>query len=84
MKHDGINFVRNNNFRYIMSDLLKDFDRDEAKRIVEKLGGRAASSVSENTDFVVVGEKPGSKYDKAKKLGVKTIDEEEFKKLIKQ
>ena len=69
---------------FVFTGGLKDFDRDEAKRIVEKLGGRATSSVSASTDFVVAGEKPGSKYDKAKKLGVKIIDEEEFKKLIKR
>jgi DNA ligase (NAD+) len=69
---------------FVFTGGLKDFDRDEAKRIVEELGGRATSSVSASTDYVVAGEKPGSKYDKAKKLGVKIIDEEEFKKLIKQ
>lgn len=69
---------------FVFTGGLKDFDRDEAKRIVEELGGRATSSVSANTDFVVAGDKPGSKYDKAKKLGVKIIDEEEFKKLIKK
>ena len=69
---------------FVFTGGLKDFDRDKAKRIVEELGGRATSSVSASTSYVVAGEKPGSKYDKAKKLGVKIIDEEEFKKLIKQ
>ena len=68
---------------FVFTGALKEFSRDEAKRIVEELGGRAASSVSRNIDYVVVGEKPGSKYDKAKKLGLKIISEEEFKKLIK-
>lgn len=67
---------------FVFTGALKSFSRDEAKRLVEELGGRAASSVSRNVDFVVVGENPGSKYDKAKKLGLKIIDEEEFKKMI--
>jgi DNA ligase (NAD+) len=50
---------------------------------VEALGGRASSSVSKKTDFVVVGEDPGSKYEKAKGLGVKTISEEEFLEMMK-
>ncbi|RLF41012.1 MAG: DNA ligase (NAD(+)) LigA [Thermoplasmata archaeon] len=67
---------------FVFTGALKEFSRDEAKRIVEELGGRAASSVSRNVDYVVVGEKPGSKYEKAEKLGLKIISEEEFKKLI--
>ena len=67
---------------FVFTGALKEFSRDEAKRIVEELGGRAASSVSRNIDYVVVGEKPGSKYEKARKLGLKIITEEEFKKLI--
>jgi len=56
--------------------------RDEAKRMVLDLGGRVTNSVSRNVNYVVVGEKPGSKYRKALQLGVKTINEEEFLKLI--
>ena len=67
---------------FVFTGALSSFSREEAKHIVEELGGRAASSVSKNVDFVVAGEKPGSKYDKAKKLGVKIINEEEFKKMI--
>jgi DNA ligase (NAD+) len=67
---------------FVFTGGLRGFSRDEAKRMVEELGGRAVSSVSKATDYVVVGEKPGSKYEKAKKLGVKIIDEEEFRKLI--
>jgi DNA ligase (NAD+) len=46
------------------------------------MGATTASTVSKKVDFVVVGEDPGSKFDKAKELGIKTITEEEFKKMI--
>jgi DNA ligase (NAD+) len=55
--------------------------RADAKRTVEAAGGHVAGSVSAKTDFVVAGTDPGSKLDKAKELGVKIIDEEEFRKL---
>ncbi|HID94416.1 MAG TPA: hypothetical protein EYP60_10035, partial [bacterium (Candidatus Stahlbacteria)] len=56
---------------------------EEAKEKIEILGGRVSSSVSKKTDYVVVGESPGSKYTKALELGVKTLNEDEFKKLLK-
>ncbi len=62
---------------------LEEFSRTEAEKIVREFGGATSSSVSQNTNFVVVGKNPGSKYDKAKKLGIKIIDEEEFKEMIK-
>jgi DNA ligase (NAD+) len=46
------------------------------------MGAATASSVSKKVDFVVVGEDPGSKFDKAKELGIKTLTEEEFRKMI--
>ncbi|MCK4404708.1 MAG: NAD-dependent DNA ligase LigA [candidate division Zixibacteria bacterium] len=67
---------------FVLTGGLDSFTRDQARKMIEDLGGRISSSVSKKTDFVVVGEDPGSKYDKALKLGVKTINEEEFKKLI--
>ncbi|HHF58753.1 MAG TPA: NAD-dependent DNA ligase LigA, partial [Thermoplasmatales archaeon] len=67
---------------FVFTGALKSFTREEAKRIVEELGGRAVSNVSRNVDYVVVGENPGSKYERAKQLGLKIINEEEFKKLI--
>jgi DNA ligase (NAD+) len=67
---------------FVFTGALKSFGRDEARNIVESLGGMTASSVSKKVDFVVVGEDPGSKFDKAKELGIKTLTEEEFKKLI--
>jgi len=68
---------------FVLTGELKSFTRDEAKDMIRKAGGDVSSSVSKNTDYVVVGENPGSKYQKAKELGVKTIDEEEFIKLFK-
>ena len=62
---------------------LENFSRNDAKRLAENLGARVTSSVSANTDYVVVGAEPGSKFDNAKKLGIKILTEEEFKKLIK-
>lgn len=67
---------------FVLTGELEDFSRDEAKAKIRELGGDVSSSVSKKTDYVVAGDKPGSKYDKAKELGVKIIDEQEFKKLI--
>ncbi|MFH1888617.1 MAG: NAD-dependent DNA ligase LigA [Candidatus Omnitrophota bacterium] len=61
---------------------LKGFTRSEAENLVRKSGGNASSSVSKNTDFVVVGDNPGSKYDKARRLGRKIVSEKEFSRLI--
>jgi DNA ligase (NAD+) len=59
-----------------------NLSREDAKKIVEDLGGSVTSTISENIDYVVVGDKPGSKYEKAKKLGLKRISEEEFRKMV--
>ena len=66
----------------VLTGTLKEFSRNQAKEIIRKLGGRVTESVSKRTDYVVVGENPGSKYQKAQELGVTIINEEEFKKLI--
>jgi DNA ligase (NAD+) len=58
-------------------------DRTEAQEMVRNLGGEVSSSVSKNTSYVVAGEEAGSKLDKAQKLGVKIINEEEFLKMVK-
>jgi DNA ligase (NAD+) len=67
---------------FLFTGALKSFGRDEVRNMVESMGGMTASSVSKKVDFVVVGEDPGSKFDKAKELGIKTLTEEEFKKMI--
>ena len=67
---------------FVFTGALKGFERDEARNLVESLGGMTASTVSKKVNFVVVGEDPGSKFDKAKELGIKTRTEEEFKKMV--
>ena len=67
---------------FVLTGELTGFTRDEAKDMIRKRGGDISSSVSKKTDYVVAGENPGSKYDKAKELEVKIIDENELKKLL--
>jgi DNA ligase (NAD+) len=67
---------------FVFTGSLASFSREKAKEIVESLGAAATSSVSKKTDYVVVGEVPGSKYEKAKALGVAILDEEGFLNLI--
>jgi len=69
---------------FVFTGTLKSMTREKAKELVQALGGKASDSVSRNVDFVVVGEAPGSKYQKALQLGVKIINEEEFLNMIKQ
>lgn len=67
--------------QFVLTGTLKDFTRTQAKEIISELGGRVTGSISKKTDYVVAGEDPGSKYQKAQKLCVPIIDEEEFKKI---
>jgi len=67
---------------FVFTGALDRFSREEAQELVEKYGGRATSSVSRKTDFVVVGKDPGSKYDKARQLGVRILNEDEFVRLL--
>ena len=68
---------------FVITGTLKTLSRGEAEELVRKLGGKPSSSVSKATDFLVAGEEPGSKLEKAKALGVRIIDEEEFGKLLR-
>jgi len=67
---------------FVFTGSLEKFTRDEAQARVEALGGRATSSVSGETDYLVVGENPGSKLDEAREQNVKIIDEKKFLALI--
>jgi DNA ligase (NAD+) len=66
----------------VVTGSLTGFSRDQAKEAVLTRGGKAASSVSKKTDFVVVGESPGSKYDRAVSLDVPILDEDGFRVLL--
>jgi DNA ligase (NAD+) len=68
---------------FIFTGELESFSRIQAQKLVEELGGRWASSISKDIDFVIVGKNPGSKYDKAINLGLKILNEGEFKNLLK-
>ena len=66
----------------VVTGSLVDFSRDGAKEAIVSRGGKAASSVSKKTDYVVVGDSPGSKAEKAEQLGVPMLDEDGFKRLL--
>ena len=67
---------------FLFTGTLESFTRDEAKEAVEAEGGEVAGSVSKKVDFVVAGSTPGSKHERAKKLGLNIIDEKAFKELL--
>ena len=67
---------------FVLTGTLPTLSRDEAKEIIRANGGSVSGSVSKKTDYVLAGEEAGTKLDEAKKLGVKIISEEEFKKLL--
>lgn len=68
---------------FVLTGTLPSLTRSEASAIIESFGGKTSSSVSKKTDYVLAGEEAGSKLDKANKLGVAVITEEEFKEMIK-
>ncbi|MBS0625839.1 MAG: NAD-dependent DNA ligase LigA [Verrucomicrobia bacterium] len=67
---------------FVLTGALKHYTRDEAASLIKERGGKTAGSVSKNTDYVLVGEDPGSKYDKAKELKIDILSEEQFKKML--
>ena len=71
------------NKNFVFTGELESITRDEAKEKIRQLGGDISESVSKKTDFVVIGKNPGSKYNKARALGIKILDEKEFLKIIK-
>ena len=67
---------------FVLTGGLDSFTRTEARKIIEDMGGRVASSVSNKTDFVIAGKDPGSKYDNALRLEIRVLDESGFKEMI--
>ena len=69
---------------FVLTGTLSKYTREQATEIIEGLGGKVTGSVSKKTDYVIAGDNPGSKLDKALQLGVKVIDENEFERLTGQ
>lgn len=67
---------------FVVTGTLKNYEREDIEALIRQLGGKASGSVSKKTDYLVAGEKAGSKLDKAKELGVKVLTEEEFEELV--
>ena len=68
---------------FVLTGTLPTYTRSAASEIIESFGGKVSGSVSKKTTFVLAGEEAGSKLDKANALGVRVIDEQEFKEMIK-
>lgn len=74
--------MKNHSFQgqsFVLTGTLSEFSREEAAKLIKERGGKISSSVSKKTNYLLLGESPGSKYDKAKKLGVPILTESEFK-----
>ena len=92
LKNAGVNMIeevdenQDNRFEkmtFVLTGALEKYTRDEASEIIEKFGGKTSGSVSKKTTYVLAGEDAGSKLDKANKLGVTVISEEQFEEMIK-
>lgn len=91
LKEAGVNMKSTNvvedtrfsGMTFVLTGTLPTLKRAQASKIIESFGGKTSSSVSKKTTYVLVGEEAGSKLDKANKLGVQVISEEEFKEMIK-
>lgn len=70
------------NKTFVLTGALQHYTRDEASQLIKERGGHVSSSVSKETDFLLVGEDPGSKYEKGKKFGIPMLSEEEFRKKL--
>ena len=72
------------NKKCVLTGTLESMGRTEAKKLIASFGGTMSESVSKNTDVLILGANPGSKYDKAKKLGIYIMEEAEFLEKIKE
>ena len=79
-KKQGLKIFENKKF--VFTGEFKTFTRSSAGSLVKEMGGSVVSSVSKNTDFIVIGESPGSKYKKAMELNIKIIDEKQFREML--
>jgi DNA ligase (NAD+) len=82
----NLNLAKNSELNdkiFVLTGSLESLTRSEAKDKIKQYGGKVKESITKDTNYVVVGAEPGSKYEQAKKLGIKILDEEEFLKLIK-
>lgn len=85
MNYLGEETKENENFtnkKFVLTGTISFMTRDEIKNLIESYGGTESGSVSKKTDVVIVGEEPGSKYDKAKTLGIEIWDENKFKEIV--
>ncbi len=80
-RHAGIGKLKGKSF--VLTGGLESMTRDEAKEKIRELGGDVSESVSKKTSYVIAGSEPGSKYEKAKELGIQTISEKEFMEFLK-
>ncbi|MDD2180869.1 MAG: NAD-dependent DNA ligase LigA [Bacilli bacterium] len=72
------------NKKFVLTGTLSNITRDEVKELIEKYGGTVVNSVSKKTDIVIVGDNPGSKYEKAKELDITVWDEFKFNEILKE
>ncbi len=92
LKEAGLKFETENNnlgnslegLTFVITGTLNKYSREKAKEEIEKRGGKVTSSISKKTNFLVVGENAGSKLEKAEKLGVKILKENDFDELLKE
>jgi DNA ligase (NAD+) len=91
LKFAGLNFIAENKSKnqgalfdktFVLTGSLTGFSREDASDKITSLGGKVTSAISKNTDYVVAGDKPGSKLEKAKVLGIKIINEKEFIEML--
>ena len=68
----------------VVTGTLNNFTRQQIEQTIKENGGKSSSSVSKNTSFLLAGENPGSKIEKAQKLGIKILDEKQFMVLIRK